>query len=430
MHNTIPLECKLNKASSELYYLVLTVPASIVDTLYDAISYVQQKQVSVRGFENQSAPLGYIQEYYRAHLLEHVAEFLFKYCIINHLFDVLLKTKICCASEPRLYESVIEPHQDAQFTFELSIAHPIEFKEWKNFPFKAPKRKNYKDIDRQVELFLKEEVEQVAQSQDYICIGDWVKFDIALLDSHCKECLPLSETVWLKIGNEFSDMSFQELLLGKKEGESFVANNTCLQEYFSHTIVPDYSFKITIKNIVSSSCFSLEDFKYHFKLRSAKDVHQKLIEIFSYRNDMSQRRGMVEEAFKLMVSKHHIQVPNYLILRQQKNILDALQRNPDYQVYKMEPSFKETVRLLATKQVKEMLLIDQLIFHEKIAINDQDIIAYLNCLKRPRTREFIYFMPPETKVDGQEQPIPEAFINRCCLREKALNHVIWHLTKR
>ena len=34
----------------------------------------------------------------------------------------------------------------------------ITFQEWKYLPFKAPKRKNYKDLDRQVETFLQEEV--------------------------------------------------------------------------------------------------------------------------------------------------------------------------------------------------------------------------------------------------------------------------------
>ena len=43
------------------------------------------------------------------------------------------------------------------FTFEISVFPAMPLSEWKYLPFKAPKRKNYKDLDRQVESFLHEE---------------------------------------------------------------------------------------------------------------------------------------------------------------------------------------------------------------------------------------------------------------------------------
>ena len=176
--------------------------------------------------------------------------------------------------------------------------------------------------------------------------------------------------------------------------------------------------------------FSFEDFKQHFRLKTNKDIHSKLIEIFSYRNDLSQRRSMVEEALKLLIAKHHVEASSYLVLRQQKIVLEAVQSNPDYQVYKAQSNFKSIVSQLATKQVKEMILIDQLAHNENIKITNQDIKNYLNLLKRPRTKEFIYFTPPPTKIDGQEMPIPAALFKQCCLREKTLNYAIYHLTRK
>jgi FKBP-type peptidyl-prolyl cis-trans isomerase (trigger factor) len=158
-------------------------------------------------------------------------------------------------------------------------------------------------------------------------------------------------------------------------------------------------------------------------------MHQKLIEIFSSRNDLSLRRSIVEEALKLLVNKHRFDLPNHLILRQQKNILDAIQANPDYHVYRIQPDFNDKVRMLAEKQAKERVLLDQLAYDEGIEINDLDVKGYLNLINRPRTKEFIYFDPPETKIRGQETPIPSEELKHACLREKTLNHLIYQLTK-
>ena len=157
---------------------------------------------------------------------------------------------------------------------------------------------------------------------------------------------------------------------------------------------------------------------------------KKLIEVFSYRNDISQRLSMVEEAFKLLLSRHRFFAPQYLVLRQQKIILSAIQRNPDYNVYRKQKDFNFWVQQLAEKQTKETLLIDQIIYNENIAVDHYDIVNYLNLDKRPRLREFVYFNLPDVKRDGQEMPWSKNELSRVCAREKAINYVIHHLTKR
>jgi len=119
-----------------------------------------------------------------------------------------------------------------------------------------------------------------------------------------------------------------------------------------------------------------------------------------------------------------------MILRQQKLVLESVQHNPDYHVYKTETTFKETIKQLALKQARELLFTLQLALHEKIEVTNEDIKGYLNLLKRPRTKEFIYFNPPSTKNQGQEMPLPTQVLKRCCLLEKTLNHVIYHLMKK
>lgn len=420
-----------NQAGSHFCYITIVVPASYVSWIYNEAALAQKDKTSTYGFAKGATPLGYIQEHYKNNLLEHVQELLFKYLVINALYQEIYKQKLLIAGEPRLHDINVEPDKDAEFCFELALTPPIQFREWKNFPFKAPKRKNYKDIDRQVESFIKQEQALLKEhTDDAIHIGDWVCFDINLLNRNNE---PLAnhykENLWLKVGNEEADAPFQDVFLNKKIGEEFCTSNTCFQNYFSTNLDTHYIFLITIQDIVHHDYFSLDQFKHHFKLKNNKDVHQKLIEVFSYRNDMSQRRGIVEEALKLLLSKHHIDVPNYLILRQQKIVLESVQNNPDYHVYKSQQNFKDSIKMLAAKQAKELILIDQIMYQEEISISNQDIKGYFNLIKRPRTKEFIYFNPPPTKVEGQEIPIPSALLHKCCMREKTLNHIIHHLTK-
>ena len=159
-------------------------------------------------------------------------------------------------------------------------------------------------------------------------------------------------------------------------------------------------------------------------------MHKKLIEVFSYRNDVSQRRAMSQEALHALLSKHRFNVPNYLVLRQQRVLLDGMKYNPDYHVYRAQKDFQNHIRSLAEKQVIEMIFVDRLAYHENLQVSDDDIKGYLNLTNRHRMKEFIYFDLPSFKIQGQEVPVPTEELKRICLREKAINYVIYHLMKK
>ena len=50
---------------------------------------------------------------------------------------------------------------------------------------------------------------------------------------------------------------------------------------------------------------------------------------------------MAEEALSLLISKHPLQVPRHILLRQLEQVLADVQDNPDYQVYRAENSFHD-----------------------------------------------------------------------------------------
>jgi FKBP-type peptidyl-prolyl cis-trans isomerase (trigger factor) len=430
-HTESSLHFNLQTVTPTFCYATITIPGALVNKVYLQSIAAQSVPLQAYGIQQQHIGLEFVENNMQTNLMEHIKEFLLKYFVISFLYKELFARKVPFAGEPRLNGVTINGEHDAVFKFELTVFPTIQLQEWRYLPFKAPRRKNYKDLDRQVESFIQEEATaQEKTSALTVGIGDLVNFDVTLIDKqHNKVVEPYKENVWLRIGDEEADEATQKVFFDKKIGDTFTTTSSCLQEYFSNQIDTAYNFLIEIKDVLKNSYFCLEHFKTHFKLKTKKDLYQKLIEVFSYRNDLSQRRAMVEESLKLLLSKHAFEVPNHLVLRQQKLVLDAVQDNPDYYVYRMQRDFNDRIRELAYKQIKELIFIDQLAQKEDMLISDADIKAYLNLTKRARTKEFIYFGIPMAKQKTQEAPISTELIRHACLREKTLNHVIYHLTK-
>lgn len=429
--NNSSLNLEITQSEPSFCSLAIRVPAKIVNALYQQAVIAQKNTTPAFGFHKRETPTAYIEQNYQTHLSEHIQEFVLKYLVIGFLQKEIHHQKLVVAGQPRLHSIDLKPGSDGIFNFELSLFPSITFQEWKYLPFKAPKRKNYKDLDRQVETFLQEEISAKEKyANKGIEIGDWLNYSLCLLNNDLNPVIGgQGLNLWIKIGDEEPDKPFQELFLRKKNKEKFTSCSSILQDYFTDTLSTQYNFEVEIHDIVPNAYFCLDQFKQHFRIKSNKEMYQKLIEVFSYRNDLSLRRTMVEESLKLLFSKHRFEIPNHLILRQQKKVMDAVKPNPDYQVYRVQPDFKDAVRELAEKQAREEIFLDQLAYEEKIDVSSTDIKNYLNLYRR-RTKEFLHFNLPLTKIRGQEHPILNEELSQVCLREKTLNHIIYHLTKK
>ena len=75
-------------------------------------------------------------------------------------------------------------------------------------------------------------------------------------------------------------------------------------------------------------------------------------------------------------------------------------------------------------------MLGQLAIQDNLQASQYDIKSYLALSQRPRTKEFVYFDMPPSKIDGQERPLSHEALKLFCLREKALNHIIYHLTRQ
>lgn len=426
------LRIELNNSHPAICKVAVIVDRSIVKTLYEQAALSQRKMVHTTGFQRGTVPIEYIKQNFNLSIVDHLKEFLFHFFVVSYLNKQIRANKINIAGEPRLTDIDIAPDKDATFYFDLTTLEQIPFQNWKFFPFKAPKRKRYKDLDRQVGIFVEEEKENFTRCVDCkVEIGDWVCFDVSLLDDENKNVFgDYKENLWLKIGNEAGDEEYKHLFLGKKPGVSFISNAGCLQEYFSAQIDTNYNFLVEIKDVLNDAYFCFDQFKKIFRVKTNKEMMQRLVEVFSFRNDLSQRQLMIEESLKLLLARHPFEIPKYLVLRQEKQVIDGVKDNPDYHVYRVQRDFKEYVHKLAEKQIKERVILDQLAHREGISVEHDDIKNYLNLTKRSRMKDFIYFEHPDTRIDSREMPISAELLKQTCLREKTLNFIIYHLTRK
>lgn len=432
MKQSCPFTTKFEQTSPSSIFATITVHESFIESLYQEALRLQKTDVKIQGFSRGAAPSDYLEKILRSPLLEHVGEFVYASCVSSYLLDELMKQKVVVLGMPKLASLALEPKRDALFTFQIPTIQPKIQSNWKEFLFRAPSRKGYRDLDKQVEAFVNEETKRTSSQHEQatLKVGDWVCFSLQPLGNN-QLCL-LGEhksLLWLKITDDETDEESRTLFVGKKVGDTFTSNACIFQSYVHNTFDSAYTFLITIIDHIDQSIFSIEAFSSYFKLKTVKDIHLKLIEVFSYRNDISQRRETIELSFKTMLKHHHFMIPYELVLQKKELLLSSMRATPDYYVYKAQPNFYDKVHQLAEKQLKEMVLIDAFAYHENITITPEDIRGYFNLLKRSRTRDFVYFTLPISRLHGQELPVSHEMIQQQCLREKALNHLINKLAK-
>lgn len=408
------------------------IPQAFIQNFFKHAAQVKQQDSDSQGFKKGGVPLDYINVHYKKNILRHMEEIFLKHFVIDALLEYIHANKILIVGQLELVSIKMDTDQDAIYTFEGILPKEIYIQRWKNLPFKATQRKKYRDIDNQVKTFLEEEESRQShfEHQNSIQINDWVCFDTWLVDFNNKPLFHNKKSqLWLKIGDEEPDMIFQEIFLQKKVHDTLITKNHSLRHYFCNNFDVPYTYAVEIKDRIPYHYFSIEHLKHHFKLKTKKDLHNKLIEVFSYSSDVSQSRSIADMALNTIVKRNNILVPPSSIQAQKDVIIAELQQKPDYALYKMKNDFDDHITSLAKKQLYEIVAADYIAYTENLTINHVDIKAYLNLMQRTRTKEFLYFNPPQTQINGQEFPITLESIKKACLREKALNHIIHHLTR-
>ncbi|MCB9493797.1 MAG: hypothetical protein H6679_06000 [Epsilonproteobacteria bacterium] len=421
----------ISQISSHIYRININIPKNIVLFL-KSITIELFKNDHFEGFEAQTAPQEYIEEVYKNEIDYKIKNYLLKHIVIDFIYQEILKKKIRLVNYPRLAGITSNPDKGITYLFDYSTSDLMELKEWRHFAFKSPKRKKYKDLDKQVISFIEQHCPPEKNFKKNVTVeeGDWAYFTAILLNKNSHSLKPpLMSSFWIKIKNNHLQDPFATLFIGKRMGDSFISNKFEINKSFNELDTKRYNFYITIQNLSKGKYFLIDTFKTTFKLKNIAEIHNKLMEVFSYRNDLSQRKTIIEEIFHLLLSKHRFEIPKHLVVRREEDLLRAISQQPDYHVYKAQKDFYEQVSLLAEKQLKEEIIIDHIAYHDNITVSTKDAQNYLHLFNHKRLKEFVYFKPYLQKIEDPDAPISSHILNQTIIREKTLNHIVHALTK-
>lgn len=420
-------------SSNNSYFFKVTIPADITQTFLNLATEKHRDNIRSSGFKKGLAPLSYIQEHYKAPIINHLKDLGLRFFGINTLIQHIRLKKIVLAGDPELRDVEIDSKGNVTYVFEVYVPKEIYIQSWKYLPFKPIARKKYRDIDKQVASFIQEEeiIKQKYNPEKGIQIGDWVLFKTWIID---RENTPIfhenTEPVWLKIGDEEPDIEFQNIFVGKKIGDTLSTRDSGIQRYFCENSYADYTFIIKIEDIVPNQYFSFDMFKQYFKIKNNKDLINKITEVFSFNNDISQRKIIAYEALGLIIRKNQIILPDQAVTTKRQQILYDLQSKSDFMVYKMDADFESNITNMAIRQLLDNVIVESIGYQDNISISHNDIKTILQCTQRPRLKDFLYFPFLKTQIQGQEFPVEYENLYHYTLKEKSVNHIIHHLTKK
>lgn len=378
----------------------------------------------MHGFENGNIPFEYIKIHYHNSLQNHLEHIFYNFYVQDR---VVKQLRAQGSYIPKLFEieckvdlknnkiSFIYNHIDKL----LQYAILPDFKK-----LKFPERKKYRDLDRQVKLIIEsEEKNKDTAVSSFIQEGDWIGIKIYLSDENVIIDKELSIKMWLNITNESIDKEIRDVFLTKKLYDSFFSNAFFLNELLSTNFIT-HTFFIEIEDHITKNYFCIDKFKDAFNYDN-KEIFEKIIDIFSLRNDVSLKKEKAQLTLRYFLEKIKIYIEPQIINEHEVIIKSKIIKNPDYLLYQSDLNFSLNIKRLACRQAMEKILVDHFIYAYNVTSNKNLLYWYLNILQRNRLKDFLYFDISHVYDNSNKSiPINNSIIEQMALREKVIEFLI------
>jgi hypothetical protein len=404
--------------------IVIDVPPILLEKLMSFLIMKKKKDLIMYGFENGNIPYEYIKIHYHDSLQGHLEHIFYHF----YAHDILVKQLRKHGSYiPKLFElnCLIDlKNEKISFVYDY-IDKLLDYDVMPDFKkLKFPERKKYRDLDRQAKLIIEsEEKNKQTVSSLYIEEGDWIGIRIYMSDGEAIIDNQLSLKMWLHITNESIDKEIRDVFLKKKLKDHFFCNAFFLNELLSTNFIT-HMFYIEIEDHVSKNYFCFDGFKEAFGYDN-KDVFEKIIDIFSLRNDVSLKKEKTQMTLRYFLEKIKIHIEPQIIKEHELIIQSKIIKNPDYLLYQSDSNFTLNIKRLACRQGMEKILIDYFIHIFHIKSNDNLLHWYLNILQRHRLKDFLYFDISHVYDNSNKSTlIKNSMIEQMALREKTIEFLI------
>ena len=408
----------------------VSVPEELVKKLVSFFIAKKRKDLLMHGFEKGMIPELYIKEHFHSSLLLHIEKILF-YFYAQALFAEKINSFGGYIPRVFTFEKNIDLATSKvifwyQHGLRLSEGDTIQIDDLKKIKF--PERKKYKDLDRQASLtFSQEEKNKEGIKEGIIAEGDWIGIKVYLADDEKIVDEKLFVKIWIYVTSEGIDREIRDIFLGKKKSESFFTNKFFLSELLSTDFL-SHQFLVIIEEHVSAVYFDFGKFQKIY-VYPGQNVLEKIIDIFSLRNDISLKKEKSQAVLRYFLEKIKISLEKDIIIEHECMIKEKIVKNADYLLYQSDNNFLSNIKKLACRQAMEKILIDYLAYKSKIKNDTDTIYGYLNILQRHRLKDFLYFDIAHLYDNTMKfVPIFHHVIIQMATREKAIEYLIYKLS--
>lgn len=380
------------------------------------------------GVSCKQLPISYTQKYFAQEIKRDTQQFLLDHFVNEGVQNYTEKHQLAIINWPRLSNINGNTEEGYKYTFALSLAPSLDISDWQQNTFIAPKRKNYTDLDTQVSSFV-QKLDAIEPATDATIVepGDWVRFKAQLRTPHLTTPLHSAAIHWLQITSPHATTTCMQHFVGAHIGQTFQLPATALIDLQPDAAPTDYEFDVTIDSVIKAAHLGTQTIQHSLHTKTPEELHDKLIEVFSYRNDVSLRKAIIEELFYILFSIYRFDIAPHAITRRKELLLTLMQNSPDSLVYTKQKHFLPHITLLAEAKLKEEALIDTIATYENIQATQDDITSYLSLYSNERIKEFLYFAPLTDDIMASDQPCSEYNLSQIVRREKTLNFVIKQL---
>jgi len=409
--------------------ILIEIDPEHVKKFYYFIIEEKKKHTHLNEFEKGKIPISYIREYFYEKIKIFISEFFFYMEAQKKIIKKFNKKGLTLPINinPNIFLDLE--------TFELKYSisdffNKITKENFENKKIKLPLRKKYKDLDKQAISFVKKENENFLKFENKINYEDWIQIEVFLCDDNEKLILnEISTLLWIKISSQKYDLEIANIFLNKKINDIFFSKALFLQNYFSASQFIKCNFKIIIKEHVSSLFFNFKCFSKFFNIKKESDLYNKIIEVFSFKNDISLKREICQISFKKLFENYKISFSKNLFNQYKLEISKNLKINPDYLIFQGNKNFNENLKIFINQKIMEIVLIDYLSNKKFIKTEINDFYFFFNILQRNRLKDFLYFDLFEIKNEKKAIPISHEIIEKLIIREKTLQSNIKILEK-
>lgn len=411
-------------------FITIAVPQDIVEKFIIFLLQKKRDVISMSGLHAGVVPINYIKKNYEHSLVTHLKNIFYHFYVLPLLVQEL---RLQGAYIPKIFDFHFICNMETKeivfsYAYIKNLLEYVYFPEYKRIKF--PERKKYRDLDKQAKWIIDSEQKNKELYSYGVSIDedDWVCIRIFFIDDHKNI---IDERVyglfWLYITNEIIDRELCSLFFGKKKGDVFFTNGESLAKSLGLFFI-DHEFMVVIVDHVSNKYFITENFRHVFGYDN-KVTFEKIVEIFSLKNDIPLKKEKSQIALQFFLEKIKIYVEKDIMDEHELILKNKLLKNADYLLYQGELNFDTNIKKLSCRQSMEKILVDYLIFFYKLESSSQLLYWYMNILQRPRLKEFLYFDANYLyDTHHKSQLIQNVFIEQIALRERVIEYMIQKLS--